>query len=340
MKILVITDLYPVKDDEKYTPRTISNFVREWEILGHEVKVIKPNFILNSFLRKKPFYKSGIYGNIENINYFLPFLGNLRNKIQTEFDADKIIAHMPSGEIFANRLNLDFIAGVHASDLEVLTNPLYSIYFKSELERAHKNAVKIACRSEVIKNKFLKLYPQYTEKTFVCYSGINCEIIKREWKPSDRVKVVVCANLIKRKNADKVILACENLNVDLTIIGDGKEINNLKRISSKPQFLGWLEHERVLDIMRKSDIFALPSTNETFGMVYLEAMASGCITICSKNDGAAGIIKNGINGYFWESGIISKIINSSNQNEILAETYRTILNYTAEKAALNYLENI
>ena len=58
MKILVITDLYPIKSDEKFTPKTIQNFVQGWEKLGHEVRVIKPNFLLNSFIRKKPFYKS------------------------------------------------------------------------------------------------------------------------------------------------------------------------------------------------------------------------------------------------------------------------------------------
>ena len=94
MKILVITDLYPVNEEEKFTPRTILNFVRGWEKLGHEVKVIKPNFIFNSFIRKKPFYKSGIYGNVENINYFFPFWGNIREKIKTEFKPDKVVDHM------------------------------------------------------------------------------------------------------------------------------------------------------------------------------------------------------------------------------------------------------
>ena len=340
MKILVITDLYPVKEDEKYTPKTIFNFVCGWEKLGHEVKVIKPNFLLNSLIRKKPFYKSGIWGNVENINYFLPFLGNIKHKIKTKFNPDKIIAHMPSGIIFANRLGLEFTAGVHVSDLEVLTKPIYSIYFKSELEKGYKNAQRIACRSDVIKNKFLKLYPQYKDKTFVCYSGINCPSIQREWKPEEKVKILVCAHLIKRKNVDKVIKECENLDAELTIIGNGEELTNLKKISSKPNFTGWLEHEKVLEKMRCSDIFALPSVNETFGMVYLEAMASGCITICTENDGAAGIIKNGVNGYFWKDGIISEIINSKNQNEILRNAHGTILNYTSEKACLNYLNNI
>ena len=340
MKILVITDLYPIKDEEKFTPKTIKNFVEAWENLGHEIRIIKPNFLFNSFLRKKPFYKSGIYGNVENINYFLPFVGNIKNKIKTKFEPDIVIAHMPSGLIFANKLDLPFVAGVHVSDLEVLSNPIYSIYFKSELEKAYKNATKIACRSEALKKKFLKLYPQYEDKTFVCYSGIDVEPIKRIWQPKNKVKVLTCANLIKRKNVDLVIKECEKLDVDLTIIGEGKELANLKKLSSKPRFLGYLEHSLVLEEMKTADIFALPSINETFGMVYLEAMAMGCITICRKNDGISGIIKDGENGYFWEEGIIEKIINSQNQKEILEKTYQTILGYTSIDAGKNYLSHI
>ena len=348
MNILVITDLYPINDDEKYTPKTIKKFVEGWEVLGHNVSVIKPNFLLNSFIRKKPFYKSGIYEGVENINYFLPFLGNIKNKIRGKYkggkskggksNPDLVIAHMPSGIIFANKLGYDFIAAVHVSDLEVLTKPIYSIYFKTELEKAYKNAKKIACRSEVIKHKFLKLYPEYENKTFVCYSGIECEIIKRDWQSKKIPRIIVCANLIKRKNVNKVIKACENLSVELVVVGDGVELENLKKLSSKPKFLGHLSNEKVLEEMRKSDIFALPSVNETFGMVYLEAMASGCVTICSENEGVAGIIKDGENGYFWKDDIIEQILASDNQNIILENSYKTIQNYTQQKACVNYLE--
>ena len=50
MNILFITDLYPVKNTEPTTPRTLSDFVSEWKKQGHKVDIIKPNFILNSFL--------------------------------------------------------------------------------------------------------------------------------------------------------------------------------------------------------------------------------------------------------------------------------------------------
>ena len=371
MKILVITDLYPIKEDERYTPRTIEAFVKEWEKQGHEVKVIKPNFILNSFLRKKPFYKSGIYNNVENINYWLPFMGEVNKKIKTIFTPDIVIAHMPSGLIFANKLinqsqisksclsaplegevpeggrGVVFCAAVHSSDIEVLTNPLYRFYFKPELEKAYKNAKKIACRSFVLKEKFLKLYPQFTPKTFVAPSGVGVNIVKKNWHSGNKIKVLTCGQLIKRKNIDKVIRACEQFeNVELTVIGSGNEYNKLKNLSDKVLFTGQISHDEVLEKMKESDIFILPSVNETFGMVYLEAMASGCITVCTKNDGIDGIIKDGFNGFTTEVNVddikdtLQKIINSQNKNEILNNAYNTILEYSSEKMAENYLKNI
>ena len=336
MRILVITDLYPIQEGEKGTPLTIQAFVRSWEVLGHEVRVVRPNFLLNSYLRKKTYYKDGIYGQVENINYILPFMGDIKKKIKTLFAPDIVVAHMPSGVIFANKLGVSFSAAVHASDIEVLTNPLYSFYFKTELEKAYKNAKCIACRSYVLRDKFLKLYPQYAKKTFVAPSGIEEEkIVKREWQEKDKIKVLTCGQFIKRKNIDKVIKACE-----LTVIGSGSQ--KLEKISDKPIFLGQISREEVLGKMLESDVFILPSKNETFGMVYLEAMASGCITVCSQNDGVDGIIKDGVNGFLCNDveETIARIIDFEDKDLILENSYKTIKNYTDELVANHYLKNI
>ena len=342
MKILVITDLYPVKEEEKYTPRTIEAFVKSWEKQGHEVKIIKPNFLLNSFLRKKPFYKTGCYGNIENINFLLPFL-----KVPTlSYKPDIILAHMPSGLIYADRLRQPFCAAIHNSDMEVLTNPIYSIYFKHALEKAYRNADKIFARSEILKKKFLKLYPQYGNKIFTAPSGIDKNIIiKREWKDKDRIKVLTCGQFIKRKNIDKLIKACDTFeNIDLTVIGSGRMEKELKNISSRINFTGQIPHDKVLEIMRESDIFILPSVNETFGMVYLEAMASGCITVCTKDEGIDGIIKDGVNGFLTAPDTLNireclrRIINFTSKNKILENSYNTVWDYTSDRTAENYLK--
>ena len=252
---------------------------------------------------------------------------------------------MPSGVIFANKLGVLFTAAVHISDLEVLTNPVYKNYFKPELEKAYENAQKIACRSFAIKEKFLNLYPQFFDKTFVAPSGIDKDLItKREWQNKEKIRILTCGQFIERKNIDKVIKACSKFdNVELSVIGSGKLEKDLKKISEKVFFMGQLPHYQVLEKMRYSDIFILPSVNETFGMVYLEAMASGCITVCRKNDGIDGIIADEVNGFLVEDNleqVLEKILKWENKQKILDNAYKTIMSYNEENAAKYYLSNL
>jgi len=350
MNVLLITDLYPVKESEKYTPKTLYNFVKSWEELGHNVTVIKPNFLINSFIRKKPFYKEGKYGNIINLNYMTPFFDVKKAEKYCNYsDFDIIIAHMPVGILFADRLGIDFVAGCHVSDIQVLTSPIYKFYFRHALKKAYKNAKCIACRSEQLKNKFLKLFPDMENKVFIASSGVNREIIvKREIK-SNPTRILTAAHLIKRKNVDKIIEAVKDFpEMTLTVTGSGEELPKLKKIAGKNVvFKGQLPHEEVLEEMRNSDIFILPSVNETLGMVYLEALASGCITVGVKNDGADGIIKDGENGFLLNSPtvdeiktVIEKIKNYPEPQKITDNAYNQMLNYTDTACAENYLQQI
>ncbi len=364
MNILFITDLYPVKSDEKTTPRTLLAFVEEWEKIGHNVDVLKPNFIFNSFLRGKPFYKSGKYGDVFNINYWTPFWFDVKRKFNVnrrlgilqlnKHKYDIVVAHMPSGILFADKLGLPFVAGIHNSDIEVLTNPLYKIHFKTRLEKALKNAKAIACRSFILQDKLLKLYPEFEDKTFVAPSGINEKLLDETnhslfTTHHSLIKVLTCAHFKKRKNIDKVIKACKGLEgFELTVIGDGKDRKSLEKIDKNVVFTGRLPHDEVLAKMRESDIFVLPSVGETFGMVYLEAMASGCITVCTKGDGIDGIIKNGENGFLTEpnvDAIRETLLNIKNLDGealkvLCTNSFQTILGLTSSKCAEHYLQQI
>ena len=92
------------------------------------------------------------------------------------------------------------------------------------------------------------------------------------------------------------------------------------------------------------------SSFETFGLVYLEAMATGNIVIGAKGEGIEGIIKNNINGFLCTprdkkelAQTLARIITGSSKKELedsVTRSRETVLNYTEEKAAKNYLENI
>lgn len=352
MKIIMITDLYPVIEDDKNSVRTLFDFVQGWKDLGHNVSVIRPNFILNSFIRKKKFYKSGKYNEVLNLNFWLPFIGNFSRFKNS--DDTLYIAHMPSGILFADKMKVPFVAGVHQSDIDVLTKPLYKFYFGKRLLKALRNARAIACRSYVLKKKLLKLYPEFEEKTFVCPSGIDEEkIIQKDFKPLEQnIKVLTVARFKKRKNIDKVIKAVKNIEgFELCVVGDGenkKELENLASDCNRITFTGMLSNKDVLEKMRRSDIFILPSVNETFGMVYLEAMASGCITIGTIDDGIDGIIKNNENGFLIKPEINEiknilihiKNMETDSLKSLQEKSFRTVCSYTKQKCCEEYLQQI
>lgn len=305
MNILFISDLYPVNNSDR-TSFALKNICESFRNSGHSVQVVRPNFLLNSIVRGKKFFKTGQYENLYNINYFTPFLFNFENKLPKLEDFEIIVSHMPSGSIFAGKLaknqGKDLICGIHNSDLKVLTQKLYSVYFKTELINAFKYAKKLVCRSYVIQKKLLELYPEFEAKTVVVPVGLDInDVNMRDVEFNEPLKVLTCGNLIKRKNLDKVIEALKDFDgVELTVIGDGKEFERLKKISKNVDFKGSLSKEKVLEYMSKSDVFILPSVDETLGMVYLEAMSQGCITVGTLNEGVDGVIKNGENGFLIE----------------------------------------
>ncbi|HEZ0673961.1 TPA: glycosyltransferase, partial [Neisseria meningitidis] len=88
----------------------------------------------------------------------------------------------------------------------------------------------------------------------------------------------------------------------LNIGGSGQEEQRLKQqaadlgITHAVTFLGALQPEAVLDLMRNSDAFVLASRTETFGVVYIEALSQGLPVIATRCGGAESIVSDG-NGY-------------------------------------------
>ena len=112
-------------------------------------------------------------------------------------------------------------------------------------------------------------------------------------KESDVVKFVSVGSLVCRKGYDLIINAlqkCKHLKeCRLTIVGGGPEEANLRslveqcQLQNKVFLAGKKTPEEVSELMAESDCFILASRGETFGIVYIEAMAKGkpvIATIC------------------------------------------------------------
>ena len=163
--------------------------------------------------------------------------------------------------------------------------------------------------------------------------------------------------MIERKHPEYLLSLCEELNTRgistiVTVIGSGPMNGELfsrlrkMKFGHKVNMISSIPRGQVQEQMRCSDIFALPSVNETLGLVYLEAMAAGCITIGVENEGIDGIINNSQNGFLIKpenyqsllACILSIIdLNIEKINAISRAAINTANAYPEEKASENYL---
>jgi phosphatidyl-myo-inositol dimannoside synthase len=109
------------------------------------------------------------------------------------------------------------------------------------------------------------------------------------------------------KGADELIRVIPQLllsipGLHLLLVGVGDDLPRLKEIAAElgveesVRFLGRLSSQQLAACYAHADVFALPSTGEGFGLVFLEAMAFGLPAIGAAAGGVTDIVKDGVNG--------------------------------------------
>jgi glycosyltransferase involved in cell wall biosynthesis len=89
----------------------------------------------------------------------------------------------------------------------------------------------------------------------------------------------------------------------LRIVGDGSDrarLQGLTRslgIDERVRFLGAVDDATLKRLYASSDLLALPSTQEGFGLVYLEAMAHGLPSVVAAGSAASEVVEPGLTGF-------------------------------------------
>ena len=82
-----------------------------------------------------------------------------------------------------------------------------------------------------------------------------------------------------------------------TLIGEGSEREWLRKNLAHREAPGILRGEALADAFANLDAFVFPSRTDTFGLVLLEAMASGVAVVASPEIGARVGIEHGVTGF-------------------------------------------
>lgn len=155
--------------------------------------------------------------------------------------------------------------------------------------------------------------------------------------------------IMPRKGLHKLIEACLILQTQgyqdytLLIVGDGQhqeydafiEKHNLE---NKVKFLGHVEYGNLGAYYQRIDVFILPTLEDVWGMVVVEAMAFGKPVLCSKWAGGVELLADGENGYVFDphdseklAELMSRFMNNPDLLNRMGEKSRQIMaNHTPE----------
>lgn len=377
--VLVISHMYPSSANGVlgiFVHKQVQKLIEE----GCKVKVICPVPYVPSFLglsdKLKAYIqipKSAVIDGVEVFypryiefprGFFLQYSGffmylgikKIIKKIYRNFKFEIIHAHTAipvgfSAMLLSDNYGCPFVVTIHGQDFQYTIN---------KNDKCRKNVYRVLEKSNSVITVSTKLKNvikenKIREKIAVINNGINPEEYGSiELTKSEKDYVILSvSSLIKTKGIDLNIRAVSILvkkypNIKYYIAGDGEEVKNLKKLASDLSltenvvFLGRLPHVEAIKFMGKCDIFSLPSWQEGFGIVYIEAMNNGVPVIGVKGQGIEDVIIDKENGFLVEPhsvedlvGTIEYILNNEEEARRIGEEGRkTVLSeYTWRRNA-------
>lgn len=226
------------------------------------------------------------------------------------------------------RYGIQYIVTVRNTDLNVFFEKM--IFLRKIGIEILKEAKYIVFLSKPYEKQVLEKYVPKSLKTIIqkkiriVPNGIDdfwYEHIASPKKQPDRLKLKLLhiGDINKNKNIETTVKAVDILmkkgyRVELDVVGKVKDKQVLNKIIGFDfvNYLGYKPKEDLIKVYQENDVFVLPSINETFGLVYGEAMSQGLPVIYTRGQGFDEQFKEGQVGYsvdcFNEKEVANKIL--------------------------------
>lgn len=180
-------------------------------------------------------------------------------------------------------------------------------YFAGRPSRRNRRILTAADRVMAVSEKLAKILSPYRPAGVgVVHNGVDTRLVP-EGTGAGSGRLLSAGTLKARKAMDITLEAFLQIagafpQATLTLVGEGPDRAKLTRrieqtgMQHRVRLTGNLPHGELLSLMASSDGFVMPSWDEGFGVVYLEAMAAGCVAVGSRGEGIADLIEDGENG--------------------------------------------
>lgn len=183
----------------------------------------------------------------------------------------------------------------------------------------------IIANSRYTERVLLERIPACQGRTSVGFVGVGAHFFDVTWRPpQDGIARLLTVSRLSepRKNVDRVLRALAQLKdrhaFRYTVVGDGHDRVRLEQLATelhlaeRVRFTGFVSREELLDIYAGSDLMVLASgvsrdSHEGFGIVYLEAAASGVPSLAARLAGAAEAIDEGKSGMYVEEATVEAL---------------------------------
>ena len=200
---------------------------------------------------------------------------------------------------------IPYLVSFRGSDVKLMTSNEKSNTMKRMVEvLGHADKIIVHNRTQQI------LLKKRGFDSILMPHGIEAGFLKPKSNGEAKEEIIIATigELIPQKHIDWVINATKaykgTKKISLLIAGEGPQREELNRLATghpNIKLLGKIDHDAVDELLCGSDIFALPSYNETFGLVYIEATAHQNAVIATKGTGVWGHFIDGEEMLFCDS---------------------------------------
>ncbi len=198
-------------------------------------------------------------------------------------------------------LNLPIIKGLAQFALNYLYNFDQIAIFRPDV---------IVPIAQIVEARAKKYYPNLKTEP-VIYPPINSSLLKYQSKKNTEDNfLLLVSRLVPYKNIDAAILACQKLQINLVIVGEGPEESKLKKMANQfVTFKQKIKPEELAFLYQHCQAVLSPGIDD-FGIVALEANLFGKAVIINQLSGAAELIedqKHGLHLTFSEGDQLKTI---------------------------------